>query len=198
MLPNSPDDRKKRSPSSLGVTVIVGISLLALAGVLLILLNLKKPAQNEAEMEDYVPMVPRQVDFPAPELALKDMNDQPVSLDDYDGQVVLVNNWAFWCTPCRAELPTLEEYYKDQHEKGFVIVGIEAGSEKEDVAYHVDLFKLTFPVWLDPDKLALKAFGNFGLPNSYLIDRQGTVRLAWTGPINRELLDQYISPIIEE
>jgi thiol-disulfide isomerase/thioredoxin len=126
------------------------------------------------------------------------LDGKPVSLSDYIGQVVLVNNWAFWCPPCRAELPALEAYYEDQKENGFVVVAIEAGDEVDDVAYHVDLYQLSFPVWMDPETRALRVFKNTGLPNSYLIDRQGIVRLTWNGPINRELLDKYVTTIIEE
>jgi thiol-disulfide isomerase/thioredoxin len=176
----------------------VGLGLLIMAGGLFALLNKFEPAQPPDATDTVRPFVLRTMDIPAPELALTDLDGQPASLSDYLGQVVLVNNWAFWCTPCREELPELEAYYRDQHPNGFVIVAIEAGGRKEDVAYHVDLYKLTFPVWMDPDAISLHTFKNVGLPNSYLIDRQGTVRLAWNGPINQELLNQYVTPIIKE
>ena len=66
------------------------------------------------------------------------------------------------------------------------------------VSSFVESYALTFPVWPDPDKQSLTAFRNSGLPNSYLIDRVGIVRLAWTGAISQSVLEKYVTPIIEE
>jgi peroxiredoxin len=146
----------------------------------------------------YESSVPLAVDYPAPKLSLVDLDGEDVSLADYAGQVVLVNNWAYWCPPCRAELPILEGYYQDHREKKFAIVGIESGSPAQTVQYYVDQYKLTFPIWLDPKIKAVAAFGNRSLPNSYVIDADGQVRLAWTGPISREMLEQYVTPLLEQ
>ena len=78
------------------------------------------------------------------------------------------------------------------------MIGIEAGDEKVDVDYHVKLFKLTYPIWLDPQETALQAFQNFSLPNSYVIDKTGTVRLTWVGVIDRAMLEKYVTPLLEE
>jgi thiol-disulfide isomerase/thioredoxin len=198
MPEREPNSNKKKDRFKTTIYALVGLGLLVLVGAVFALLNQFKPAQFPDETKEVRPFVPQTLDIPAPELTLTDLNNQPVNLSDYLGQVVLVNNWAFWCTPCREELPTLEAYYQDQRTKGFVIVAIESGGRKEDIAYHVDLYKLTFPVWMDPEKISMHTFKNANLPNSYLIDRQGTVRLAWNGPINQTLLNQYVTPIIEE
>lgn len=142
--------------------------------------------------------IPLRVDYPAPRVSLQDLEGRAVSLADYAGQVVLVNNWAYWCPPCRAELPILERYYQEHQAEGFSIVGIEAGSPAKTVQYYVDQYRLTFPIWLDPKIKAVAAFGNRSLPNSYVIDRDGQVRLAWTGPISRAMLEQYVTPLLEE
>lgn len=146
----------------------------------------------------YESSVPLAVDYPAPKLGLVDLDGEDVSLADYAGQVVLVNNWAYWCPPCRAELPILEDYYQDHREKKFAIIGIESGSPAQTVQYYVDQYELTFPIWLDPRIKAVAAFGNRSLPNSYVIDADGQVRLAWTGPISREMLEQYVTPLLEQ
>jgi peroxiredoxin len=95
-------------------------------------------------------------------------------------------------------MPTLKEYFEDHQEKGFVVIAIEAGEPVSEVAQFADEYGLTFPVWADPDQKALSAFRNNALPNSYVIDRRGQVRLAWTGAINREMLEKYVTPLLEE
>ncbi len=142
--------------------------------------------------------IPAAVNYPAPELTLSDLQGNPSSLTDYLGQVVLVNNWATWCPPCKAEMPALQAYYQTHAAQGFVILGIEAGEPADEVTAFVKQYGLTFPVWLDPKGLALKAFRNFSLPSSYVIDRDGVVRLAWSGAISREMLEKYVTPLVEK
>jgi peroxiredoxin len=141
---------------------------------------------------------PVQVNFPAPELILTDMPGKPVRLSDMRGQVVLLNNWATWCPPCKEEMPELQAYFQAYQGEGFVLVAIAESDTIEAVQAFVQRQTLTFPIWLDPKDLSLAAFGNMSMPNSYVIDRTGAVRLAWTGPINRDILEQYITPILEE
>lgn len=111
---------------------------------------------------------------------------------------MLVNNWATWCPPCKAEMPTLEKYYEAHASEGFEIIAIEAGDGKDQVAQFADDLNLKFAVWLDPDGASLNAFRNGNLPNSYVIDRQGMVRYAWTGEINLAMLEKYVTPLIAE
>ena len=191
--------KAKKTKSSVNILVIalIGIGLIALGGLAMAYL-LRSDAGAAELPEKYESAIPVEVDYPAPELSLTDLEGNPVSLADYSGKVVLVNNWAFWCTPCRAELPILERYYKEHKDQNFVVLGIDAGSDVEDVVYHVKLFKLTYPIWLDPKTEALRAFRNNGLPNSYVIDANGQVRLAWTGAINRETLEKTVTPLLEK
>lgn len=142
--------------------------------------------------------VPAKVEFPVPELSLTDLQGSPVSLADYHGQVVLVNHWATWCPPCKAEMPTLQAYYEKHRSQGFTIIGIEAGEPVAEVADFVSEYRLTFPVWPDLQQEALAAFRNDALPNSYVIDQNGTVRLAWSGAISRQMLEKYVTPLLEE
>lgn len=143
-------------------------------------------------------VVPQEVDFPAPELTLKDLDLNPVSLEDYLGTVVLLNNWATWCVPCKEEMPELEAYYQAHKDDGFVIIAVEAGGYGYDIRAFVESAGLTFPIWRDPKKQSLDAFRNKALPNSYVIDRTGTVRLAWTGPIRESMLEKYVTPLLSE
>ena len=185
-----------------GGMVLVGAGLLilgVLAGILLLTneanANRSQPDNETAQLPS---VVPAEVNFPAPDLSLSDLKGDLVSLADYRGQVVLVNNWATWCPPCKAEMPALQAYYEDHQDQGFVLVAIEAGEPADEVAQFASDYGLTFPVWLDPNSAALEAFNNFTLPSSYVIDAQGTVRLAWSGAISREMLEKYLTPLLEE
>jgi thiol-disulfide isomerase/thioredoxin len=173
--------------------LLVGAGLLILGVAAFFILP--KP---EAAAGDERSAIPLPVEYPAPELELTDLEGNAVSLADYQGQVVLVNNWATWCPPCRAEMPILQAYYEDYAGKGFSIIAIDAGDPVSEVAKFAKDYGLGFPVWPDLTQKATVAFRNPGLPSSYLIDRQGVVRLAWTGAISRGMLDQYVTPLLEE
>jgi peroxiredoxin len=194
---DQPVTNQKRDRMKLIALVITGLGLLVLGVVALIFLA--GPQADLAITETpWVSVVPSEVSFAAPELNLTDLDGNPVALSKIAGQVVLVNNWAFWCPPCRAELPELQAYYDAHRQQGFQVIGIEAGDEKKDVDYHVKLFKLSYPIWLDPQEQSLQAFQNFSLPSTYVIDKTGTVRLTWVGVIDRAMLEKYVTPLLEE
>jgi cytochrome c biogenesis protein CcmG, thiol:disulfide interchange protein DsbE len=151
------------------------------------------PAQTEAANRS-----PISSNFPAPDLQLTDLEGNPTSLADLRGQVVLINNWATWCPPCREEMPELEAFYQQYKESEFTLVAIDAGEPAADVQQFVTRYSLSFPVWLDPDQQSLRAFRNPALPSTYVIDREGIVRLAWSGAITREILESYVAPMLEE
>jgi len=174
---------------------------LALIGAGLVILGVAAwvllPGLTAASQEE-VSAIPVQVSYAAPELSLTDLQGNPVSLIDYRGSVVLVNNWATWCPPCKAEMPALQAYYEAHQEQNFIIIAIEAGQPVSEVADFVRRYGLTFPVWTDPTLKATVAFRNPGLPSSYVIDASGTVRLAWAGAINLEKLEEHVTPLLEE
>ena len=168
------------------------------AGLLLIgfAFALMVSPRSRTNEESSSSVVPVQVNFAAPELSLENLNGETESLADYRDRVVLVNNWATWCPPCKAEMPTLAAYYNEHQSEGLTIIAIEAGDPLDAVAPLVQSYKLKFPVWLDPNGLSLRTFGNGTLPNSYVIDRSGTVRYAWTGEINKTMFEKYVTPLL--
>ena len=154
---------------------------------------------RENSLQSDFPTVPAQVNFSAPELTLTDLQGVTHSLADYRGKVVLVNIWATWCPPCKQEMPTLQTFYNKYADQGFVIVAINDGDPTPDVLQFVKDYQLSFPVWLDPTYNATeRAFQTLNLPSSYVIDRNGTVRLTWVGGISRRMLDKYVPSIITE
>lgn len=142
--------------------------------------------------------VPGEMDYPAPSLTLMDMQDRTVSLGDYKGQWVLVNNWATWCPPCRAEMPELNAYYEAHKDEGFVLVGISSGDSKPQIEDFIQEYGLSFPMWQDPTSASLRAFGMDYLPSSFVIDPSGTVRLAWTGAVSLDTLEEHVTPLLRQ
>jgi peroxiredoxin len=172
--------------------VVLGLALIGIALVLL------ATPRSESQAADLSSVVPVEVHFAVPELSLQNVEGKTESLSDYRNDVVLINNWATWCPPCKAEMPTLAAYYNEHTLEGFTIIAIEAGDPVEGVSQFVENYGLKFPVWLDPDSASLRAFGNGTLPNSYVIDRSGVVRYAWTGEISKAMLEKYVTPLLSE
>jgi len=189
------ESRKNTRPL---ILIGVGLLLMGVMSAVWIINVVKADVQISSTRTEEFSVIPAAVNFPAPELVINDINGNTVALSDHHGEVILVNNWATWCPPCAAEMPTLQSYYQDHAREGFVLIAIEAGDPLPDVVQFVADHQLTFPILLDPLNLALRAFQNDALPSSYVIDQEGIVRLAWTGPINLENLETYVTPFLEE
>jgi len=175
--------------------LFLGLGIVLIASSILLF---KRDATIQTPQAD-LSAVPVQADFSAPDVTLTDTRGESHSLGDYRGQVVLVNLWATWCPPCKAEMPTLQAYYDKYKKDGFTIIAINDGDPTADVLQFEKDYQLSFPIWLDPEYYATeKAFKTLNLPSSFLIDRAGTVRLMWVGAISRDTLDEYITPIIME
>ncbi len=193
--PSVPPAAPRRTPPYAAIFIGAGLLLLGVVAALL----LARPQEAGTSLNSgQRSVVPVAVNYPAPALTLTGLDGEQVSLADFQGQVVLVNNWATWCPPCKAEMPTLQAYYADHQDQGFWLIGINAADPTEKVTQFVTDYRLTFPIWLDPQNMALEAFQNQGLPSSYVIDRQGIVRLAWTGEVSKAILEEYVTPIVEE
>ncbi len=175
---------------------VIGI-FLVLIGIALFVVLQGTNGEAASPVAD-LSVVPMAVNYPAPQLALENVNGKTESLADFGGQVLLLNNWATWCPPCKAEMPTLKKFHDAHSAEGFTIIAVEAGDGKDEVLQFANSLGLTFPIWLDPDGAALNAFKNGSLPNSYVIDRSGVVRYAWTGEISLAMLEKFVTPLIAE
>jgi len=184
--------RRKQKKQFPALPMVIGGLLIAFA---ILAMTTPKMESNAASVNSVVPMA---VNYAAPELSLQNINGEIESLADYRDKIVLVNNWATWCPPCKAEMPTLVAYHNEHTANGFSVIAIEAGEPVDLVTQFVQSFGMSFPVWLDPNSESLQAFGNGSLPNSYVIDRNGTVRYAWTGEISMAMLEKYVTPLIKE
>lgn len=180
------------SPSRFYAMLMIGTGLVSMGIMAYMLLN--SPSDTTQDFS----AVPAQVNYPAPELTLIDLAGNSVSLSDHLGSVVLVNLWATWCPPCKEEMPTLQTFYEKYKADGFVLLAIDQEETLEVVEPFVKEFGLTFPVWLDEDYQAQRVFNTMNLPSSYVIDRNGIVRLMWIGGISKKNLEKYVPNIIME
>jgi peroxiredoxin len=182
----------------MGIKIRNNIPLL-LMGVGLIVLGLVAAGviANGGISSDYS-VIPSAVNFPAPNLTLNNLDGDRVSISDFQQQVLLINNWATWCPPCRDEMPTLVKYFNEHNEQGLMLIGINAGDPIGEVEQFLEEYDITFPILLDPNNKSLIVFNNENLPSSYVIDRKGNVVLAWTGPISKDMLEKYVTPLLEQ
>lgn len=131
----------------------------------------------------------------APDFTLPDLNGTQVSLSHYKGKVVLLNFWATWCPPCRLEMPTMEEAYRNYKTKGFevVAVSVDAGP-KSAIQHFLQELDLSFQVLRDPHMETLRTFRSSALPTTVVIDRRGIIRWRelgyrdWTDPESTKLI----------
>jgi thiol-disulfide isomerase/thioredoxin len=186
-------EQQKRNTT---IAIVIGLGLILLSAVVLLMLP-RSDTGNSTEANN-LSTIPAEVNYPAPELSLENIEGKTESLTDFRDKVVLVNNWATWCPPCKAEMPTLVAFYNEHAMEGLMVIAIEAGEPKDQVQEFAGQYQMPFAVWLDPAGASLNAFKNGNLPNSYVIDRTGTVRLMWTGEINRETLEKYVTPLLAE
>lgn len=150
------------------------------------------------DSDDWTSVIPAEVEMETPDLILRTLDGEEQSLTDYLGKVVLLNNWATWCVPCIKEIPELQAFYDDHVDEGLVIIAIDAGDSASAVSQVVEENNVTFPVWLDPKKLSMNTFRMSSVPNSYVIDRAGVIRLAWIGVVRQEVLEEYVAPLLNE
>jgi cytochrome c biogenesis protein CcmG/thiol:disulfide interchange protein DsbE len=177
--------------------VVIGAGMILL-GLVAFLSWPRDVAPDRPDLENNRTL-PVAVEYDAPELTLMDLSGKQHSLKEYHGQVVLVNLWATWCPPCKAEMPTLQAFFEDHAAQGYVTVAISDGDPQPEVIEFVQEYGLTFPVWLDPTYIATeKAFKTRNLPSSFVIDREGKIRLRWVGEIDRGTLETYVTPLILE
>lgn len=126
-----------------------------------------------------------EVGAPAPAYTTVSLDGDSVSLASLRGKVVLFNIWATWCHPCRDEIPELRAIHAKYQARGLELVGVSVDADGTDDAIRsfMDEFKMTYPVWRDPDERVSTRFLAIGVPATYLIDREGILRWRKTGPI---------------
>jgi len=130
---------------------------------------------------------------PAPAFSAMSLDGAPVSLDDLEGKVVLLNVWATWCPPCRFEMPSMQRLKESIDDEDFVIVAVSVDAAEPgepdmfgriagDVPEYIAENGYTFTVWHDAPGLIQRTYQTTGVPESFLIGRNGVIYKKVAGP----------------
>ena len=117
----------------------------------------------------------------APDFAAKSNSGRNVRLSELRGQVVLVNFWATWCSPCRQELPLLNKIYTQYRSAGFMLLAVNVDDNRKDAEAMLKRLELRFPTLFDGNKNVAKLYGVDTMPATLVIDRDGRVRFVHRG-----------------
>jgi peroxiredoxin len=120
----------------------------------------------------------------APKFTLPALRGGEISLDYYSGKLVLLNIWATWCLPCREEMPSMERLYNKLKDYDFAMVAISIDKNIAEVRKFSKDFGLTFPIALDHSQKVASQYGITGVPETFLISRNGTILHHIIGPEN--------------
>jgi len=136
--------------------------------------------------------------IPAPAIHLANVDGTPRTLENLRGSVVLLNFWATWCIPCRDEMPAMERLHRDYRQRGLRVLGVNFKESAPEVRVFLDKLGVSFGTVLDTDGKVSEKYRVRGLPVTFLVDREGTLRWKaigvreWDGPHGRAHLEEVL------
>ena len=136
---------------------------------------------------------------PAPDFDTVDLQGNVWSLSKLKGQVVFLNFWATWCPPCREEMPSMQRLYAKLPKDKFEMIALFNKDEPAAVKNFIAKLGITIPILSDEYNFAGAKYGLTGLPETFIIDKQGIIRekiigaAEWDSPENIEMLMKYIN-----
>jgi thiol-disulfide isomerase/thioredoxin len=134
----------------------------------------------------------------APQFALKDLKGRVARLADYKGKVLLINFWATWCAPCRAEMPDLAKLQKEYERRGLQIIGIAHPPFKgQTVRRMAKQLKVNYPILLGTPGVSAEYGVSDVLPVTFVVDRDGKIRARILGILEAEEFEQSVEPLLE-
>jgi len=127
----------------------------------------------------------------APDFELINLSGESVKLSDYEGKKVMLNFWATWCPPCKAEMPDMQKFHEETGDD-LVILAVNIDPEN-DVAGFAEQMGINFPILIDKDYVVNKTYQIISIPTSYFIDEKGIIQYKHIGAMNIEAMRQYIA-----
>lgn len=139
--------------------------------------------------------------FPAPDFTLDTLGGESATLSAYRGKAVIVNLWASWCGPCRAEMPAIQKVYAANRERGLEVLAVNSTFQdsQADAQEFAQNLGLTFPILLDRDGAVSKRYLLRALPSTFFIDRRGVIRsVVFGGPMTEAVVQSKIEALLQE
>lgn len=153
----------------------------------------------EVNASDAAHTVAPHTNFIAPAFTLQSITGEMYDLNALKGKVLLVNFWATWCPPCRAEMPAIDTAYRANKDAGFVVLAVDQQEDPRVVKAFGEKYNLTFPLLLDRDGSVNVLYSVSALPTSYFVDRQGVIRdMMIGGSMSSEFIEGKIKTLLEE
>jgi thiol-disulfide isomerase/thioredoxin len=134
----------------------------------------------------------------APDFTLNDASGQPVRLSDFRGKVVLLNFWATWCGPCKAEIPLLMEFQRTYRNRHFVILGVSLDESWDSVKPYMDEKKMNYRVMVGNADVAHRYGGPEVVPTTLIIDKSGRIAATHLGLCSRSEYEADIQAVLNE
>jgi len=133
----------------------------------------------------------------APDLELPRLGgDDRVSLADYRGKVVVLNFWASWCKPCKAESPLLERWHQRISSRNATVLGVDMLDITDDAQDFIEEYELTYPMLRDNDGRGIDTFGVVQFPETFVIDPRGRITAVRRGPVDEQFMRSEVEPLL--
>jgi peroxiredoxin len=156
----------------------------------------KQAARSPQADNKKAPAKPPMEGLSAPDFTLPTLDGKEMKLSDYRGKIVFLNIWATWCAPCKEEMPSMQKLYELMRGKDFVMLTISIDEKKETVEAFMKDNNLTLPVALDQQQKVSPLYRITGVPETFLIDKNGMVMHHLIGPgdwINPEIVSALVN-----
>ena len=173
---------------------ILALAIILIAGGLGTLLWMGIESQTG---NSYTPPAVMQEGNAALDFQLASLDNGDVALSDYQDQVVIMNMWATWCPPCRAEMPGLNRFYEAHKDEGMVVLAVNGQEPEETVRPFIEANNFTFPVLLDIDGAVARQYTARSFPTTFIIDRNGRIQHVQVGEITERELEQIVTPLLQ-
>lgn len=134
---------------------------------------------------------------PAQSFILPELRGGTASLQDFRGHLVVLNLWASWCPPCRAELPDLQRLYDQLRMKKLVVLGVNEGESAQRAQAFAGALRLHFPILLDENQSYGRVYAALGLPTTIIIDGRGTIVRGFDGALTFDQMKAAVRPLLK-
>ena len=135
------------------------------------------------------------VQKPAPEFTLPLFTGSELNLYEHQGEPVIINFWASWCFPCRAEAVLLEKTWRAYKDRGVTFVGVDIQDDERDASEYLEEFDITYPNGPDVDGKITVDYGVIGLPVTFFVNREGVIERRWVGAISERKLEAWVDEL---